>query len=53
MQTFFDFSSYQQVHILLRAVDTDEVGTHVKGAKERVMAASETTLADINISASK
>lgn len=45
--------SYQQVHYLLKAVEADEVGTHVKGAKERVMAASEATLSDINISASK
>ena len=42
-----------QMKILLRAVEADRVGTYVEGANERVKAASEATLADINASASK
>ncbi|CAM9665996.1 unnamed protein product [Ascophyllum nodosum] len=46
-------STAPQMKILLRAVEADRVGTYVEGANERVKAASEATLADINASASK
>ena len=36
-----------QVHDLLQAVDEDEIGTHAKGAKDRVVEASNVALVDI------
>lgn len=42
-----------KVEKLLKAVDIDKIGTHAVGAKDRVIAASKTTLADINDSATK
>lgn len=38
---------------LLAAVDEDRIGTHAVGAKDRVLAASKATLADITDSATK
>ncbi|CAB1116095.1 unnamed protein product [Ectocarpus sp. CCAP 1310/34] len=43
----------RMVQKLLAAVDEDQIGTHAVGAKDRVVAAVETTLADINDSATK
>ncbi len=42
-----------KVDKLLKAVDIDKIGTHAEGAKDRVIAASKTTLADIDDSATK
>lgn len=42
-----------QVQQLLGAVDEDQIGTYAIGAKDRVLAASETTLADIDDAATK
>lgn len=38
---------------MLQAADEDEIGTYAVAAKERVVAASKTTLADINDAAAK
>lgn len=38
---------------LLGAVEEDQIGTYAIGAKDRVLAASETTLADIDDAATK
>ncbi|CAM9301743.1 unnamed protein product, partial [Scytosiphon promiscuus] len=46
-------STVPQVQQLLAAVDEDKIGTHAVGARERVVAASVTTIADINDSATK
>ncbi|CAM9718333.1 unnamed protein product [Hapterophycus canaliculatus] len=46
-------STAPQVQKLLAAVDEDRIGTHAAGARERVVAALDTTLADINDSATK
>eukprot|EP00752_Nemacystus_decipiens_P009380 g8383.t1 len=46
-------STAPQVQQLLDAVDEDQIGTHAPGAKDRVVAASKTTLADISDSATK
>lgn len=42
-----------QVQQLLDAVEEDQIGTHAPGAKDGVIAASKTTFADINDSATK
>ncbi|CAB1114761.1 unnamed protein product [Ectocarpus sp. CCAP 1310/34] len=42
-----------QVRQLLGAVDEDKIGTYAIGAKDRVVAASETTLADIDDASTK
>ncbi|CAM9886122.1 unnamed protein product, partial [Ectocarpus sp. 12 AP-2014] len=46
-------STAPQVQQLLSAVDEDKIGTYAIGAKDRVVAASETTLADIDDAAVK
>lgn len=43
----------RKVAALLRAVEEDEIGTHAKGARDRVLAASKTTLAEVNEAATK
>eukprot|EP00903_Cladosiphon_okamuranus_P011080 g10459.t1 len=46
-------STAPQVQQLLDAVEEDQIGTHAPAAKERVVTASQTTLADITDSATK
>eukprot|EP00904_Undaria_pinnatifida_P007215 jgi/Undpi1/3623/HiC_scaffold_16.g06993.m1 len=46
-------STTPKVHALLQAVDEDEIGTHAKGAKDRVVEASKATLADVQAASAK